>query len=197
MRRLLALALIACAPLLAACGDTIQDQPISNTALEQLVTVEGFPVYWLGASFEGLKLTSIAEDPGGAYTLQYGDCIGGGPTTCRTPVEIISSPDNAFLPSAGTGTSKMTIRGVSGVLAQHGAVIELRTGPIVVDIRAIKRPLALAAANAIVAINAPGQPSQTLPAALPDTGYGNRVMEAQRPKAVRLLPPIPSNAPTP
>lgn len=199
MRRRLALATITacCAALLSGCGDTIQDQPISNTTLEQLVAVEGFPVYWLGTRFRGMKLTSIAEDPGGAYTLQYGDCVGGGPTTCRTPIEVISSPDNAFLPSAGVRTSKTTIRGAHGILAQHGAVVELRTGPIVLDVRALKRPLALAAVNAIVPINAPGGPGQPLPAAVPDTGFGEHAMESQRPGTVRLLPPIPANAPTP
>lgn len=199
MRRPVALALLAAcwASLLAGCGDTIQDVPASNATLEQLVAVEGFPIYWLGSSFEGMPLTSIAEDPGGAYTLQYGDCIGGGPSTCRTPLEVISSPNNAFLPSAGVNTSSTTIRGAHGILAQHGAVVELRTGPIVLDIRAVKRPLASAAAAAVVPINAPGRPGEQLPAALPDTGFAERVMQDQRPKSVRVLPPIPANAPTP
>lgn len=199
MRRLLALPLLAacCAPLLAGCGNTIQNQPMSNSTLEQLVAVEGYPVYWLGGSFEGMELTSVSEDPGGAYTLQYGDCVGGGPSTCRTPVEVISSPNNAFLPSTGVGTSPVSIRGVKGVLAQHGAVIELRTGPIVLDVRALRRPLAFAAAAAIVPINEPGRPGERLPAALPDTGFGERAIESQYPKALHLLPPIPASAPRP
>src|SRR4051794_32360676 len=83
--------------LLAACGDTLQVQPISHHNLEGLV-VAPFPVYWLGGSFRGLPVKQVSHDPGGAYALQYGNCLTGGQGTCRPPLMLVTSPENTFLP---------------------------------------------------------------------------------------------------
>lgn len=196
MRRALPiLVLLALSPLLAACGNTIQSQPMSDTYLEQLVAFERFPVYWVGPSFHGLQLTSVTEDPGGAYTLQYGDCTVVSASNCLTPLEIVSSPDNSFLPSAEVEAKPTRVRGVDALQRQGGRVLEMLTGPIAIDLRARSAYLARAAAQQMAPINELGQPAAALPAALPSTGYDRRVMEAQRPWTVKLLPPVPSSAP--
>src|SRR2546422_10251303 len=71
-----ALGLSACALALSSCGDTLQDRPIPHNSLESMI-VAPYPVYWLGRSFQGLRITEATHDPSGAFTVQYGDCITG------------------------------------------------------------------------------------------------------------------------
>ncbi len=182
---------LGAAAMIAGCGSSIVERPVSLSSLEGLLTVESMPVYWLGLRFEGMALTAVSEDPGGAFTLQYGNCLSGGPATCRTALELITSPQSTFLPSAGNDTKPISMRGVSGLAAQHGAVIELRTGPVVVDVRARKSRVARAAAAAIVAVNAPGSPGQRLPAARPNGSFTDEELPVQQPRTIRTLPPIP------
>ena len=80
---------------LGGCGDTLQDQPISHSSLENLL-VSPFPVYWLGGSFHGFAITETSHDPSGGVSIQYGDCLVGGQGTCVPPVHIVTSPDNSF-----------------------------------------------------------------------------------------------------
>lgn len=155
------------------------------------MTVEAIPIYWLGLRFDGMALTNVSEDPGGAFTLQYGNCLSGGPATCRTALELITSPQSTFLPSAGEGTKPIVMRGVRGLAAQHGAVIELRTGPVVVDVRATGAKVARAAAAAIVPVNAPGSEGQELAPARPGTSFTDEALPIQQPRTIRTLPPIP------
>ncbi len=173
--------------MLGGCGDTLQSQPLRSSALEPLVTAQHYPVYWLGARFERLPLTAVSSDPSGAYAIQYGSCVTGGPETCIPPLQVISSPDNSFLPGAGQQSETVRIRGVEAVLAQGGRVVAIATGPAVVDVRASSRALALAAAMQIVPINELGKPRAPLPAAQPNTGFAERPMEGQRPPVLQGL----------
>jgi hypothetical protein len=177
-----------CACLLAGCGNTIQSQELSASTLEPLVEAQHYPVFWLGTSFRGMPLTLVGTDPSGAYNVQYGTCTTGGPETCISPLEVITSPDNSFVPGAGAGSATASIRGVSAVLAQGGSVIEIATGASVVDIRAASRRLALAAAQEMAPINELGTPGAPLPAALPNTGFAERPMEGQHPRTVQGAP---------
>jgi hypothetical protein len=168
-----------CACLLAGCGDTIQSQSPPASALETLEVTQHYPVYWLGLSFDGLRLSAVSSDPSGAYSLQYGSCVSGGPETCVAPVELVSSPDNSFLPGAGGGAGAQ-IRGVKALLLQGGRVVEIATGAGVIDIHARRRRLALAAAQQMVPVNELGHPGEALPKALPDTKFAQRPMEGQQ-----------------
>lgn len=183
----LALATI-CACLLAGCGGGVRYKTLDAGTLEPLVTVEHYPVFWLGGRFRGLPLTLVGADPSGAYEVQYGTCTTGGPETCISPVEVVSQPDNSFLPGAGARSGTASIRGVRAVFAQGGRVIEIPTGPVVVDVRAASSSLALAAARRMVPINELGSPEARLPAAQPSSGFAERPMEAQRPQPVEGLP---------
>lgn len=191
MRRLVAIATglaLLCACLLSGCGDSVQSQALTASTLEPLVMAQHYPVYWLGQSFKGLALAGVSTDPSGAYNVQYGSCTTGGPETCISPLELISSPDNSFVPGAGARSASASIRGVKAVFAQGGKVIEVATGPAVIDVRAASRTLALAAARQMAPINELGSPGAVLPAAGPDTGFAQRPMEGQRPPAVQGLP---------
>jgi hypothetical protein len=166
---------------LSACANTIQDQPTPPSALEALVMQEAFPVYWLGGTFQGLPITHVGRDPSGAYEIQYGNCIVGGESVCVTPLQIVTSPDNSFLPGGGATHGLVLLRGVRGHSALGGGALALPTGGVVVDLYADSPALAHAAAEAIVSINAPGIPGAPLTPPLPNTGYSDRPLPSQQP----------------
>jgi len=191
MRRRPALAALACtlcALSLGACANTLQGQPIPHNKLESLVLAP-YPVYWLGGSFHGLQITEAARDPSGSFTVQYGDCLEGGQSVCVTPLKIVTSPDNGFVPGEGSTTSRTTasLRGVGGFVAERGKAISIPTGGVVLDIYAHTPALARAAAATAVPINHPASPLSPLPARLPYTGFGSRPLPSQVPNPLKSL----------
>lgn len=185
--RLRALSLAGlCAVALSACGDTIQQKPIPHNILEGLI-VAPYPVYWLGGSFRGLAVTEATHDPSGAYSVQYGNCLQGGQGTCVPPLRVVSSPDNSFLPGDSTPSQASTVRGAAAVLTDAGRTIVIPAGSIVIDIYATDAPLARAAAQAMVPINAVGAPEAPLPARLPDSGFGETPLPSQVPSPLHPL----------
>jgi hypothetical protein len=182
---LLAVLVGLCAIAVSSCGDTVQDQPIDTGLLERLVG-RPYPIYWLGGVFHGLAITNIGGDPGGAYTIQYGDCTQGGQNTCVAPLLVVTSPDNSFRPGASTPHRLVRLRGVHAVLAQEGQTIEVPTGGVVVDIYANDPSLAREAAATMVPINRVGLPGGRLPTRRPDTGFANQPIPAQKSPAVGI-----------
>jgi hypothetical protein len=177
-------ALCTCGAL--GCGNTLQDQPVAPSILEPLVRQEAFPVYWLGGAFRGLAITRVERDPSGAYEIQYGNCTLGGESTCVTPLEIVTSPDNSFLPGGAAPQRRVLIRGVHAISANGGEALVVATGPVVVDLYAASPVLARAAAATMVSINAPAAPGAALPRALPNTGFGERPLITQQPAAAPM-----------
>ncbi len=185
MRPLLLSLACICALALSACADTVQQRPLAHNILEGLL-VAPFPVYWLGGSFRGMPVTEATHDPGGAYSVLYGDCLQGGQGTCVAPLRIVSSPDNSFVPGGNAKTHTQTIRGVSATVAAGGRTILLATGRIIVGIYATDAAAADAAARVIVPINAVATAADPLPARLPDSGFAARPLPSQVPSP---LPP--------
>jgi hypothetical protein len=185
-RGVVALGLSLLAVTLTACGDTVQDQPIPHNTLESLL-VAPYPVYWLGGSFQGLKITEASHDPGGAFTVQYGDCKVGGQGTCVPPLRVVTSPDNSFLPGGSAPQRITNVRGVAAVVARAGQTIEIPTAGVVVGIYALTPRLADTAAATIVPINDVGAPGARLPARLPDTGFAETPLPSQMPSPLRAL----------
>jgi hypothetical protein len=180
-KRLAALSLLACAAAIAACGDTLQDQPIGPASLESVIVKSRFPVYWAGLRFAGMRITGVTIDPGGAVTISYGDCLVGGQYTCVTPLSIVTSPDNSFLPAGAAKASQTVIRGLSATATRAGATLALRTGSVVVSVYARRAPLAWAAAQTMVPLNKGGLPGSMLPGAQPDTGFDRLPLPSQLP----------------
>jgi len=185
-RGALALALSVCTVALTACGDTLQDQPIPHNTLESLL-VAPYPVYWLGGSFERLAITEATHDPGGAFTVQYGNCRVGGQGTCVAPLRVVTSPDNSFLPGGSVPHRMASVRGVAALVARAGETIEIPTGGVVVGIYALSARLAGMAAATIVPINDVGAPGAQLPPRRPDTGFAETPLPTQLPSPVRAL----------
>jgi hypothetical protein len=190
MRRsgVIALALV-CALALASCADTLQDQPIGPSPLETVIVKSRFPVYWLGLAFHGMQITSVTIDPGGAVTIRYGDCVLGGQYTCVTPVSIVSSPDNGFIPGAGATTRSLPFRGATASLAQGGATLAIPTGGVVASVYARNPSLARTAATMMAPVNKVGLPRAPLPTAVPDTGFDRIPLPSEVPPGVRLPQP--------
>jgi hypothetical protein len=182
-RGTLAAVALGCALGVGACGDTLQDQPPAPSVIEPLVTQEQFPVYWLGGTFRGLGITRVARDPSGAWEIQYGNCTVGGENTCVTPLEIVTSPDNSFLPGGGAPRRPVPVRGVRGLSASGGKTLVVATGGVVVDVYANSPKLARAAAAAVVTVGTPDTPGAPLPKPLPDTGFAETPLPSQLPPA--------------
>jgi hypothetical protein len=200
VRRLVAFSLAAlCAVGLCSCGNTLQTQPIPHNILEGLI-VSPFPVYWLGRSFRGMEVTEAIQDPGGADSVQYGNCQQGGEGSCLPPLRVVTSPDNSFLPGGTIPSRRTRIRGVSARLIQSGDTVVLATGGVVVDVYATTPAIARAAARTMVPINEVGSPEAPLPAALPNSGFAETPLPRQVPPPLRPLnwpakPARPARAP--
>jgi hypothetical protein len=187
VRSLVALCIATlCALALCACGDTLQSRPVPHSILEGMIAAP-FPVYWLGGSFQGLQIGEATHDPSGSYSLQYGNCLEGGQGTCVTPVRIVTSPDNSFLPGGSTPGTRTRIRGVGALLAQQGKTIVLATAGVVVDIYATTARAAAAAARTAVPISQPGSPEAPLAPALANTGFGEMPLRSQVPAPLHPL----------
>ena len=182
----LLLAALAATLALAGCGNTLQDQPIAHNTRESLL-VAPYPVYWLGRSFQGMQITEATHDPSGAFSVQYGDCVQGGESTCVPPLRIVTSPDNSFVAGGSSPQRRAPVRGVQAVFAQRDHTIEIATGGVVVGVYAEDAKLATAAAQTLLPINELGAPGEPLPARLPDTGFGSTPLPSQMPSPLRAL----------
>jgi hypothetical protein len=182
----LLLGAVAATLALAGCGNTLQDQPIAHNTLESLL-VAPYPVYWLGRSFQGMQITEATHDPSGAFSVQYGDCVQGGESSCVPPLRVVTSPDNSFVAGGSSPQRSAPVRGVQAVFAQRDHTIEIATGGVVVGVYADSARLAAAAAQTLVPINELGAPDESLPARLPDTGFGSTPLPSQTPSPLRAL----------
>ncbi|MGA9285143.1 MAG: hypothetical protein WBV85_06840 [Solirubrobacteraceae bacterium] len=182
-----AAAALVCALALVSCGaNTLQDQPIGASPLESVMVKSRFPVYWLGLNFQGMQITSVSIDPSEAVTIHYGDCDLGGQYTCVTPVTIVSSPDNSFVPGATPATRTASLRSAVANLAQGGATLAIPTGPVVISVYARNPVLARQAAGTMTPFNEVGLPQAPLPVALPDTGFDRVPLPGQVPAGVSV-----------
>jgi hypothetical protein len=179
-------ALCACALALSCCGDTLQDKPIGPSALEKVIVKSRFPVYWLGTSFAGMSISSVIVDPGEAVTIRYGNCIVGGQYTCVTPLSIVTSPDNSFVPGGDAPGHALSIRGVRVRASQGARTLAIPTGAVVVSVYADRSALAGSAAYMMAPLNKVGLPLAPLPAALPNTGFDLLPLPGQVPAGVSI-----------
>jgi hypothetical protein len=176
---LTALLLCVCAGAVVACGNTLEEEPVAPSTLESLIAVRQYPVYWLGNTFARLSVSEVSRDNGGAYTVQYGNCVSGGQFVCPAALSIVTSPENSFIAHGPAGVRTARLRDVSSFVSLDGRTIEIPTGAVVVSVRAASPSLARAAALAIVPINAVGLPAAPLPRGLPTTSFATEPLPEQ------------------
>jgi hypothetical protein len=162
-----------------ACGNTLEEQPVAPNTLESLIAAHEYPVYWLGNTFHRLSLSEVAHDNGGAYTVQYGNCVSGGQFTCAAALSIVTSPENSFIAHGPAGLRTRPKRAVSAFVSRDGQTIEIPTGAVVVSVRADSAALARAAARTLVPINGVGLPGAPLPRALPSSDFATEPLPSQ------------------
>ncbi len=179
-------ALAACALALCCCGDTLQDQPIGAKPLESVLVQSRFPVYWAGLRFAGMPISGVSIDPSEAVSIRYGDCVTGGQYVCVTPLSIVTSPDNSFIPGGASARPAPRTRGVAISSSRGGRTLALATGRVVVSVYGGTARLAREALATIAPLNETGQPLAALPAALPNTGFDRVPLPGQVPAGVSV-----------
>jgi hypothetical protein len=156
---------------LAGCASTGQPAPISTRELAEAQTFPYFRVYWAGPSFEGSRLS--AADGIRNYlerigdSVYYGDCVkskgifGGG--TCQLPLQVTTVIYHWHSNEPLGAQRNIVVRGVPATVYDEGRSIELYTGRVAVDIFSNTYARAIAAAQRLLPINAPGTASEALP----------------------------------
>jgi hypothetical protein len=176
-----AVAAVLCALVLSACANTVQDEPIGAAPFESVLVNSRFPVYWLGLRFERLEASSVREDPSGAVTIDYGDCVVGGQYTCVPTLQVVTSPDNSFIPGEGAASRVVPVRGAKALSIRGGQTLAVATGPVVVSVYAKTPALALAAMQTMTTLNLPGASGAPLAPPLADTGFDRLALRSQVP----------------
>src|SRR6185437_11924654 len=172
-RRSLALALLAtllAAALAGGCG-TGHPAPITAAELAEAQTFPYLRVYWVGPSFRGYPL--VAADGQKGYIERIGDSVyygdgvkskgifGGG--SCVLPLQVTTVIYRLHSNVALGPQRNTVVRGVPAVVYDKGHSIELYTGREAIDIFSDSLAHALAAAQQLKPINAPGSSSGPLP----------------------------------
>jgi hypothetical protein len=167
----LALLVFALAAAAGSCG-TSHPRPIAAAALAEAETFPYYKIYWVGRSFAGQPL--VAADGQKAYissvgdSVYYGDCVhtkgvfGGG--SCQLPLQV-TTVVYALHSNASLGPQRnLVVRGVPATVYDGGRSIEVYTGRVAIDIFSNNLSNALAAAEKLLPLNAPGSASGDLPA---------------------------------
>jgi hypothetical protein len=179
---------------LVGCGEATAErdsgrQLEGNFSVEGARGLEGFPVYYAGASVAGLPLTSVERSPITAppgtsvakklraeadissVDFFYGSCIGAEGEGCNIPLVIQVWPACARYPAlyGGLGSpvpSKATIRGVPAAYFEGGYRLEIQSGASTIVIFG-RRDRMQTAVEALRGLNVDVKPGEPLPPPVP------------------------------
>jgi len=182
---------------LAGCG-TGHPAPINARELAEAQTFPYYRVYWVGPSFQGQSL-SAADGLRGYIekigdSVYYGDCVkskgifGGG--SCELPLQVTTVIYRLHSNAPLGPQRNIVVRGVPATVYDEGRSIELYTGRLAVDIFSNTFARALAAAERLLPINAPGSSSGELPAPVFCPGLSG----AQSSEVQRVMASLPGRA---
>jgi hypothetical protein len=193
MRPGLALAALLAAALMAGGCGTAHPSPISARELSEAQTFPFYRVYWVGPYFQGNHLTTADGLRGYIEkigdSVYYGDCVkskgifGGG--SCVLPLQVTTVVYRVHSNGPLGPQRNIIVRGVPATVYDEGRSIEIYTGRVAIDVFSNTFNRALAAAQQLLPINAPGSAAGKLPAPVycpglagPVTGEVARVMAA-------------------
>jgi hypothetical protein len=165
----------ACAVLLAAaaacgCGAS-RPRTLDARELAEAQTFPYFRVYWVGPTFLGHTLTAADGQRGYISSVgdsvYYGDCVHGkgifGGGSCVVPLQVTTAI-YALHANAPLGRQRnIVVRGVPATVYDEGRSIELYSGRVAIDVFSDSYAHALAAAQLLLPLNAPGSASGGLP----------------------------------
>jgi hypothetical protein len=164
-------ALCALAATLVAGCSTGHPGPISAGNLAEAQTFPYFRVYWVGRTFEGRSLAAVDGLKGYIASIgdsvYYGDCVqskgifGGG--SCQLPLQVTTVIYHVHSNRALGAQRNILVRGVPAVVYDEGHSIEVYSGRVAIDLFSDSYAHAIAAAQLLRPVNAPGAATGSLP----------------------------------
>jgi hypothetical protein len=164
------MALLLLATALAGCG-TAHPRALSARSLEEAQTFPYYKLYWVGPTFAGQPLAAV--DGQRTYissvgdSVYYGDCVHGkgifGGGSCLLPLQVTTVVYQLHKNSTLGPQRNVVVRGVPATVYDQGRSIELYTGRVAIDIFSDDFSHAIAAANKLLPLNAPGSATGNLP----------------------------------
>jgi hypothetical protein len=164
----------ACTLLLvvASCGcGATHPNPIAARELAEAQTFPYYRVYWVGRSF--LRRPLVAADGQKGYinsvgdSVYYGDCVHGkgifGGGSCILPLQVTTVVYRLHSNAPLGRQRNIVVRGVPATVYDQGRSIELYTGRVAVDVFSDNYAHAIAAAQRLLPLNAPGSARGALP----------------------------------
>jgi len=168
--RALTLAALASTLLAAGCS-TGHPGLISRGDLAEAQTFPYFKVYWVGPHFFGRPLAAVdglkSYIPSIGDSVYYGDCVqskgifGGG--SCQLPLQVTTVVYQLHSNKALGSQRNIVVRGVPATVYDEGRSIEVYSGRVAIDIFSDTYDHALAAAEELLPVNAPGSATGQLP----------------------------------
>jgi hypothetical protein len=165
----------ACAALLAAaaasgCGGG-HPKPIVTGELAEAQTFPYFRLYWVGHSFLGHRLVAVDGQKGYISSVgdsvYYGDCVHGkgifGGGSCVLPLQVTTVIYRLHSNAPLGRQRNIVVRGVPATVYDGGRSIELYTGRVAIDLFSDDYAHAIAGAQRLLPLNAPGSASGDLP----------------------------------
>jgi hypothetical protein len=189
----------ACVALLAVaatCGcGAAHPKPIGARELAEAQTFPYYRVYWVGRSFLGRPL--VAADGQKGYinsvgdSVYYGDCVHGkgifGGGSCILPLQVTTVVYRLHSNATLGRQRNIVVRGVPAAVYDEGRSIELYTGRVAVDVFSDTYAHAIAGAQRLLPLNAPGSARGALPPPIYCPGLSGPQDAAVR-RAMQSLP---------
>jgi hypothetical protein len=167
-------AALACVLLAAAasagCG-TGHPPPLTRGTLVEAQTFPYYKLYWVGPRFAGRPLAAVdglqSYSTAIGDSVYYGDCVNGkgllgGGGSCLLPLQVTTVIYRLHSNSALGAQRNALIRGVPATIYDEEHSIELYSGRLAIDLFSDTPAHALAAANQLRPLNAPGSASAPL-----------------------------------
>jgi hypothetical protein len=194
--RCAALALAAlCAAATAAGCSTEHPRAVEAKALAAAETFPYYRVYWVGPSFAGQPLAASDGQRGYVSTVgdsvYYGDCVHGkgifGGGSCLLPLQVTTVIYSLHSNTTLGPQRNILVRGVPATVYDEGRSIEVYSGRVAIDIFSDTFAHALAAANELRPLNAPGSATANLPAPVYCPGLSGPI-DAELQRVMNSLP---------